>query len=46
MTIIEGRSTVKDHRFYVSDAVILESEIAKLSDDATAFMLRVCAIFE
>jgi hypothetical protein len=41
-----GDYVVKNHRFYKSDAVNLEIEITKLSDDATAFMLRVCKIFD
>jgi hypothetical protein len=42
----QGDYAIQDHRFNVSDAVSLESEIAKLSDDATAFLLRVCKIFD
>lgn len=46
LAIHNGDYTIEDHRFNVSDAVSLESEIAKLSDDATAFLLRVCKIFD
>jgi hypothetical protein len=41
-----GDYAAQNHRFNVSDAVLLESEIAKLSDDATAFLLRVCKTFD
>jgi hypothetical protein len=41
-----GDYAAQNHRFNVSDAVRLESEIAKLSDDATAFLFRVGKIFD
>lgn len=40
-----GQFLINNHRFNQDDAILLESEIAKLSDDATAFMLLVCDIF-
>ena len=46
IAVRRGSYSIEDHRIDESDAVLLESEIAKLSDDATAFMLSVCAIFE
>ena len=49
VAVNRGDYVVKSHRFHisdaVSDAVSLEVEIAKLSDDADAFMTRVCNIF-
>jgi hypothetical protein len=44
--IQRGDYMIKNHRFNVSDAISLNVEISKLSDDATAFMLRVCKIFD
>jgi hypothetical protein len=41
-----GDYMAQNHRFNVSDAISLESEIAKLSDHATAFLLRVKNIFD
>jgi hypothetical protein len=36
----------RSSKFLQSDAVLLESEIAKLSDDATAFLFRVGKILD
>ncbi len=44
--VIAGKYAVKDHRFNQGDAVSLNIEIAKLQDDAAAFMLKVLATFE
>jgi hypothetical protein len=44
-TVQRGDYAAQNHRFNVSDAIRLESEIAKLSDDATAFLFRVGKIF-
>lgn len=41
-----GNYATKNHRFDIEDARLLNIEIAKLSDDITAFMLRVCAILD
>ena len=46
VAVNRGDYVVKTHRFHISDAVSLEVEIAKLSDDASAFMTRVCNIFD
>ncbi|MGA3303936.1 MAG: hypothetical protein ABSC72_11705 [Methylovirgula sp.] len=40
-----GQNTVDNHRFDQADTVRLNAEIAKLQDDAAAFLLRVNAIF-
>lgn len=39
------QNTIEDRRFNQADAVLLCGEIAKLQDDAAAFLLRVTAIF-
>src|ERR1700730_1343976 len=39
--VLHGEYAVQNHRFNISDAVSLEIEIAKLSDDATAFLSRM-----
>src|ERR1019366_7208598 len=46
LAVQRGDYAVQNHRFNVSDAVRLESEISKLSNDATAFLFRVCRIFD
>ncbi len=46
LTVHRGDYAIQDHRFNVSDAVSLESEIAKLAEDATAFMTQVCRILD
>jgi len=38
--VTAGQYAVKDHRFDIGDAVVLNAEIAKLQDDAVAFMLK------
>ena len=45
IAVKDGKNVIKNHRFTQDDAILLESEIAKLSDDATAFMLLICDIF-
>jgi hypothetical protein len=45
LAIKAGNYAVQNQRFDIGDAVSLNAEIAKLSDDATAFMLRVGKIF-
>lgn len=39
--VIGGKYTGRDHRFNIRDAYALNVEIGKLSDDMTAFMLKV-----
>ena len=41
-----GRYAVKNYRANIGDAVLLNAEIAKLQDDAAAFMLKVVAILD
>lgn len=41
-----GKSIFKNYRFTQDDAILLESEIAKLSDDATKFMVLICDFFQ
>jgi hypothetical protein len=38
-----GNYLPQDHRFDIADAVILNTEITKLQDDAMLFMIRVAA---
>ena len=40
--VAAGKYAAESHRFNVADAHALNVEIAKLSDDMTAFMLKVC----
>jgi hypothetical protein len=41
LPVIAGKYAGKDHSFDIRDAYALNVEIGKLSDDMTAFMLRV-----
>lgn len=45
IAVERGDYAVKNHRFNQADAVRLNIEIAKLSDDASAFLLAVAAIW-
>jgi hypothetical protein len=42
---IEGKHAAQNHSFDQSDAVALNAEIAKLTNDAVAFMQKVAAAF-
>ena len=44
--IAAGQYAIKEHRFNQADTVALTTEIAKLQDDAQAFMLAVIRILE
>lgn len=46
LAVERGNYTVKNHRFNIGDAVLLNGEIAKLQNDAAAFLLKMVAIFE
>ena len=44
--VIAGQNEIEDHSFDQADAIRLTAEIAKLQDDAAAFMLAVASILE
>jgi hypothetical protein len=45
LDVVAGKYASKDHSFNIADALTLNIEISKLSDDAIAFMLKVCEVF-
>lgn len=44
--VYRGDNVIDIYRFNETDPVLLEGEIAKLSDDATAFMKKVVTLLQ
>lgn len=44
--VVQGEYTAREHRFNVEDTVILYTKIAKLQDDAAAFLLKIADAFK